>query len=42
LSYSKHSQKIKNTLHGHPFFCKIHSYINKKISHDDFSIGCAA
>jgi hypothetical protein len=25
LAKPKYSQNFKNTLHGHPFFCKIHS-----------------
>jgi hypothetical protein len=42
LSFSKYSQFKKNTLHGHPFFCKTHSYGKRETSQNDFLIGCGA
>jgi hypothetical protein len=37
LSFSKNSEILKNTLHGHPFFLQ-----NPFLCHGDFSIGCGA
>jgi hypothetical protein len=42
LNFIKKNQIKKNTLHGHPFFCKIHSDRKRKTSKCDFSIGYGA
>jgi hypothetical protein len=42
LSFSKYNNFKKSTLHGHPFFCKTHSYRKRETSQSDFSIGCGA